>query len=300
MAARLERRAAAVGQPVAAAARRTPALAAHGRRALADDAASPRRARARDHRERAAGRDAEARSTRCAALQALGVRLALDDFGTGYSSLGYLRALPDRRAEDRPLVRRRPRRATTDGHGDRRAAIVSSATRSASGDRRGRRDARAQVASLQTLGCELAQGFLFARPVPRAEAHARARQMTSAKRRSPRANAAPPTTSSAAATANDASTGVPARGRRAARRGGCRDRPRPGSGSRARGGRGRPAWTDTRPGSRTATAVRAGRSRARRRGSGCAACRAPARPRGRWWRAAAAERQRHDRAGGTR
>ena len=39
-------------------------------------------------------------------LKALGVPLALDDFGTGYSSLGYLRQLPDRRPQDRPLLRR--------------------------------------------------------------------------------------------------------------------------------------------------------------------------------------------------
>ena len=39
-------------------------------------------------------------------LRALGVRLAIDDFGTGYSSLALPEALPDRRAEDRPQLRR--------------------------------------------------------------------------------------------------------------------------------------------------------------------------------------------------
>ena len=38
-------------------------------------------------------------------LHDLGVRLSIDDFGTGYSSMAYLRRLPGRRAEDRPLVR---------------------------------------------------------------------------------------------------------------------------------------------------------------------------------------------------
>ena len=40
----------------------------------------------------------------------LGVRLAIDDFGTGYSSLSYLRQLPGRHPQDRPVVRRQPRR----------------------------------------------------------------------------------------------------------------------------------------------------------------------------------------------
>jgi EAL domain-containing protein (putative c-di-GMP-specific phosphodiesterase class I) len=39
-------------------------------------------------------------------LKALGVRIAIDDFGTGYSSLSYPEALPDRLAQDRPLVHR--------------------------------------------------------------------------------------------------------------------------------------------------------------------------------------------------
>ena len=48
-----------------------------------------------------------ARSPRC---KALGVQLAIDDFGTGYSSLEYLRRLPGRLREDRPLVRARASR----------------------------------------------------------------------------------------------------------------------------------------------------------------------------------------------
>ena len=50
------------------------------------------------------------RSRRSSALKALGVQLAVDDFGTGYSSLEYLRQLPGRLREDRPLVRARPAR----------------------------------------------------------------------------------------------------------------------------------------------------------------------------------------------
>ena len=45
-------------------------------------------------------------------LRIMGVGIAIDDFGTGYSSMSYLKTLPDHVAEDRPLVRHRPRRRT--------------------------------------------------------------------------------------------------------------------------------------------------------------------------------------------
>ncbi len=53
-------------------------------------------------------------------LHEMGVALALDDFGTGYASLSHLKRFPARRAQDRPLVRRRPRRDP--GRGDRAPA----------------------------------------------------------------------------------------------------------------------------------------------------------------------------------
>jgi diguanylate cyclase (GGDEF)-like protein len=105
---------------------------------------------------------------RLAALRALGVAIVLDDFGTGYSSLGYLRGLTlDGLKLDRSFV-------AGLGTDERATTIVAAVTQlahalglpvTAEGV-----ETAAQVASLQTLGCEFGQGFLFSRPVPRADA----------------------------------------------------------------------------------------------------------------------------------
>ena len=60
----------------------------------------------------------------CADLHALGLRLSVDDFGTGYSSLSQLRQLPDRRGQDRQVLRA--------GHVHRARASRSSPGRSSS------------------------------------------------------------------------------------------------------------------------------------------------------------------------
>ena len=119
------RRPLGVGQPLAAPARATRALVAASPRALAEHAARPGALALEITESRAAQGRARRRTTRCGALQALGVRLVLDDFGTGYSSLGYL-ALPARRAEDRPLVRAPASAPTT----TRRPRIVAGDHRS--------------------------------------------------------------------------------------------------------------------------------------------------------------------------
>ena len=56
-----------------------------------------------------------------------GVRVAIDDFGTGYSSLSRLREMPVRRAEDRPVVRRRTSTPTRRSASHRDARSSSSA-----------------------------------------------------------------------------------------------------------------------------------------------------------------------------
>jgi diguanylate cyclase (GGDEF)-like protein/PAS domain S-box-containing protein len=97
-------------------------------------------------------------------LKTLGVRLAIDDFGTGYSSLVYLKRMPvDAIKVDRSFV---------DGLGDdaEDTAIVSSVVSLAhavgvQAIAEGVETA-AQQAHLQSLGCDLAQGFLWSRPVP--------------------------------------------------------------------------------------------------------------------------------------
>jgi sensor c-di-GMP phosphodiesterase-like protein len=86
----------------------------------------------------------------------------MDDFGTGYSSLSYLSRLPiDILKMDRSFL-------TTgrDGGSGLAAAII------AIGERLGLEvvaegiETEEQIALLQELGCELGQGFLFAKPMP--------------------------------------------------------------------------------------------------------------------------------------
>jgi diguanylate cyclase (GGDEF)-like protein len=99
-----------------------------------------------------------------AALRRLGVRLSVDDYGTGYSSLAYLRALPvDELKLDRSFVSH----LTSD---EKSAAIVRS-TLQLSRDLgmtmvvEGVEDA-ASLAALQEWGCDVAQGYHIARPMP--------------------------------------------------------------------------------------------------------------------------------------
>jgi diguanylate cyclase (GGDEF)-like protein/PAS domain S-box-containing protein len=97
------------------------------------------------------------------ALKDLGVRLAMDDFGTGYSSLAHLRRFPlDVIKVDRSFVA-----GLGDGQGSSIAgAIVSLAH--ALGLRtvaEGIEDDD-QCRAVRALGCDLGQGFLFARPMP--------------------------------------------------------------------------------------------------------------------------------------
>ena len=96
-------------------------------------------------------------------VRALGVTLAIDDFGTGYSSLAYLDRLPaDRLKIDRSFVQV----LNTDTRGARIAELVVPLGRQlglavlAEGV-----ETRAQADFLRTLGCDEAQGFLYARPM---------------------------------------------------------------------------------------------------------------------------------------
>jgi diguanylate cyclase (GGDEF)-like protein/PAS domain S-box-containing protein len=107
--------------------------------------------------------DAEETLTTLNALRSLGVRLAIDDFGTGYSSLSYLRRLPvDILKLDRSLV-------ASSGEVQRDAALVDAVFRL--GHDLGLQtivegvEEPEQRARLVALGCELGQGYLFARPM---------------------------------------------------------------------------------------------------------------------------------------
>ena len=98
-----------------------------------------------------------------AGIRALGVELAIDDFGTGYSSLAYLKRFPVQCLKvDRAFVQDL-------GHGEDSTAIVRAIV--ALGHGLNMRivaegvETDMQLAMLRELGCDEAQGYLFARPV---------------------------------------------------------------------------------------------------------------------------------------
>ena len=100
-------------------------------------------------------------------LRALGVRLSLDDFGTGYSSLSHVRDLPVHQLKiDRSFVGSLTfdapsaalARSTIElGHNFGLEVVAE-----------GVEDGRT-LAALGELGCDTAQGYHFARPMPAAE-----------------------------------------------------------------------------------------------------------------------------------
>ncbi len=99
-------------------------------------------------------------------LHTLGVRVAIDDFGTGHSSLGYLARFPiDEVKIDQSFVRNIE-------HDPVKSAIVSAvvALSKAIGSTTVVEgvETLAQVEELTNLGCDVAQGYYFARPVPAA------------------------------------------------------------------------------------------------------------------------------------
>jgi diguanylate cyclase (GGDEF)-like protein len=97
-------------------------------------------------------------------LKTLGIRIALDDFGTGYSSLSYLRRLPiDVVKIDQSFIADIGR--TTTGS-DMVSAVTNLAhlvglTVVAEGV-----ETQQQRDAVRAAGCELAQGYLYARPMP--------------------------------------------------------------------------------------------------------------------------------------
>jgi EAL domain-containing protein (putative c-di-GMP-specific phosphodiesterase class I) len=112
--------------------------------------------------------DPERAAQGLAALRALGVRLALDDFGTGYSSLGYLRQFTvDVLKIDRSFV-------AMIGAEDELPAIVRGIidlgrTLDLEIVAEGVED-DGQRRLLRAARCDYAQGYLFARPLERADA----------------------------------------------------------------------------------------------------------------------------------
>ena len=117
--------------------------------------------------ESAAMQDPERSRALLRELRARGIKVAIDDFGTGYSSLSYLKLFEiDRIKIDRGFVK--------DIETDPNDAVIVAATIAlahslglsvvAEGV-----ETAAQRDFLRSKNCEEAQGYLFARPLPRAE-----------------------------------------------------------------------------------------------------------------------------------
>ena len=109
----------------------------------------------------------EAALATVAQWQARGIQLAIDDFGTGYSSLAYLKRFAvDRLKIDRSFVA-----GMAEHDADR--AIVQAIIDLAGGLKlrtlaEGVEDAEL-AAQLQRMGCDEAQGYLYAKPLPAAD-----------------------------------------------------------------------------------------------------------------------------------
>jgi len=97
-----------------------------------------------------------------------GVKVSLDDFGTGYSSLSYLRAFPvDTLKIDRQFIVEAQKEQEV-------RAIISAIVIMAHALKldvvaEGVEDAK-QLEYLESIGCDVIQGFYFSRPLPQAEA----------------------------------------------------------------------------------------------------------------------------------
>jgi len=106
--------------------------------------------------------DAASMMKRLQALKALGVRLAIDDFGTGYSSLSYLREFPfdllkiDKSfIDDVGFVNQKELTKAIIGLGKTLdLELVAEGIEHTD-----------QLSRLQSMECELGQGFLFAKPM---------------------------------------------------------------------------------------------------------------------------------------
>jgi diguanylate cyclase (GGDEF)-like protein len=110
-------------------------------------------------------RDTRLHAARCQALRQLGVRIAIDDFGTGYSSLSALKRMAiDTLKIDRQFIQ--------DLDGNSHAAVmIGTITGMAAGLRLATVaegvETLQQLQIVKSLGCQMAQGFYFSRPVTR-------------------------------------------------------------------------------------------------------------------------------------
>jgi EAL domain-containing protein (putative c-di-GMP-specific phosphodiesterase class I) len=111
--------------------------------------------------------DPERATAMLVALDRMGVRIAIDDFGTGYSSLAGLRDLPVSELKvDREFVAglcERPRdeaivRSTVTLAHELEVKVIAEGV-----------EDEETLGALAALGCDMAQGYYFSRPLPLAE-----------------------------------------------------------------------------------------------------------------------------------
>ena len=94
--------------------------------------------------------------------------LSVDDFGAGYPSLVRLKPTCRSAAQDRPQLRRELQRGPFQRRSVRDNRRARPSFRPA--DRRGgRRNQTHESHKLQSIGCEVGQGYLFAKPMPQAQ-----------------------------------------------------------------------------------------------------------------------------------
>ncbi len=99
-------------------------------------------------------------------LHALGIKLAIDDFGTGYSSMSYLRRFPvDYVKIDRSFVEELDKE-TDEVVAAGMVSLVRALNMKVIAE--GVETAE-QLAQLQEMGCDLAQGYYFSEPLPSEE-----------------------------------------------------------------------------------------------------------------------------------
>src|SRR5512137_2352572 len=100
------------------------------------------------------------------AFRSLGISIAIDDFGTGYSALSYLARFPINTLKiDRSFIRT----ITTDHFRAELVKAILSIARClgqevvAEGV-----ETQEQAAFLQAHGCQIGQGYLYSKPIPKA------------------------------------------------------------------------------------------------------------------------------------
>ena len=111
--------------------------------------------------------DADVTAAAMDELKAMGLAIAIDDFGTGYSSLAYLRRYPiDRLKIDRSFVRDMVEDADDRAIAGTVAALARVLRLSVVAEGV---ETQQQLRLLREQGCDVAQGYLFSRPVPAGE-----------------------------------------------------------------------------------------------------------------------------------